>query len=65
MVPELPAKEKFGAIAWQATMGNMIRWIDEGIEHPTSAHDNLKTMEMVFSAYDSAEQGLPIPVARM
>lgn len=64
IVSDLPSRKETGAIAWQETMRNFLRWIDEGIEHPTSARDNLKTMEMVFSAYDSAETGLPRRVAR-
>ena len=64
IVPQLPPKEQFGALAWQTTMRNFLRWVDERVEHPTSARDNLHTMEMVFSAYDSAERGVPLPVAR-
>ena len=64
IVPELPPRDRFGAIAWQTTMRNLIRWIEDGIEHPTSVRDNLHTMEMVFSAYDSAEAGRPLPVTR-
>ena len=64
IVPELPPRDKFGTLAWQATMSNLLRWIEDGIEHPTSARDNLRTMEMVLSAYDSADTGVSVPVAR-
>ena len=63
IVPKLPPRNQFGTLAWQKTMRDMIRWIEEGVEHPTSARDNLKTMRMVFRAYDSAETGVPVAVS--
>jgi predicted dehydrogenase len=62
IAPEMPPREKFGEIAWQSTMRGFIDWIKGGPEHPTSGRDNLKTLEMVFGAYDSVERGEPVEI---
>jgi predicted dehydrogenase len=62
IVPELPPRERYGDLSWQATMKQFVEWIGGGAEHPTSARDNLKTLELVFSAYDSAETGAPVSI---
>jgi len=37
-------------------------WVEGGPEYPTSGRDNLKTLEMVFGAYDSLERGEPVEI---
>jgi predicted dehydrogenase len=60
ITPELPPKEETSVIAWQATMRQFTDWMEGGPEHPTSGRDNLKTLEILFSAYDSEERGEPV-----
>ena len=62
--PELPARDEFRTVAWQTTVRQFTEWIAGGPEHPTSGRDNLGTLAMVFAAYDSAEQGVPLEVVR-
>ncbi|MGQ9629249.1 MAG: Gfo/Idh/MocA family protein [bacterium] len=62
ITPEMPPREKFGEIAWQVTIGQFLEWMEGGPEHPTSGRDNLKTLEIVFSAYDSSERGEPVEI---
>ena len=62
IVPELPARDQFRNLAWQATVRQFTRWIVGGAEHPTSGRDNLKTLALVFAAYDSAAQAAPVEV---
>ena len=62
ITPEMPPREKFGEIAWQTTIKQFADWVEGGPEHPTSGRDNLGTLEIVFSAYDSAERGEPVEI---
>jgi predicted dehydrogenase len=64
IVPEMPPRERFPEIAWQATVEQFTDWLGGGSEHPTSGRDNLKTLEIVFSAYDSAERSEPVEIDR-
>ncbi len=63
ITPEMPPREKFSEIAWQKTIIQFVDWIEGGDEHPTSGRDNLKTLGMVFSAYDSAERKEPVEMS--
>jgi len=44
------------------TLQHFIDQLDEGKSFETSGEDNLKTMALVYAAYDSAATGLPIAV---
>lgn len=42
-----------------AIQQHWVRCLREGRETETSGRDNLKTLELVFGAYESADTGLP------
>ena len=62
IVPDLPSPDEYDKIAWRTTVGQFADWVQGGPEHPTCGRDNLKTMEMVFAAYDSAAKSAPVDI---
>jgi D-apiose dehydrogenase len=53
----LPADDQVYLEGYIATQRHFIEGLISGAEHETSAADNLKTMEVVWAAYRSAEDG--------
>lgn len=48
--------------AFIGPMAALLRWIDEGVESPTSGRDNLGTVALVDALYRSAESGRVVEV---
>ena len=53
----LPADDRVYVDGYAATQRHFIEGLISGHEHETSASDNLKTMDVVWAAYRSAEEG--------
>jgi predicted dehydrogenase len=53
----LPADDQVYLGGYIAAQTHFIEGLSRGIEHETSGHDTLRTMEVVWSAYRSAEEG--------
>jgi predicted dehydrogenase len=58
----LPADDEVYVDGYVATQRHFIRGLLTGEEHETRASDNLRTMEVVWAAYRSAEEGKTIAV---
>jgi predicted dehydrogenase len=53
----LPPDDQVYLGGYTAVQNHFIEGLQRGIEHETSGHDTLRTMEVVWSAYRSAEEG--------
>jgi D-apiose dehydrogenase len=58
----LPADDEVYIDGYAATQQHFIQGLLTGAEHETRATDNLKTMEVVWAAYRSAEEGRTVAV---
>jgi D-apiose dehydrogenase len=58
----LPPDDKVYVEGYAATQRHFIEGLLTGREHETRASDNLKTMEVVWAAYRSAEQGRVVSI---
>jgi predicted dehydrogenase len=58
----LPPDDEVYVEGYAATQGHFIKGLLSGAEHETRASDNLRTMEVVWAAYRSAEEGKTIAV---
>ncbi len=58
----LPPDEEVYVDGYVATQRHFIRGLRTGAEHETRASDNLRTMDVVWAAYRSAEEGKTIAV---
>jgi predicted dehydrogenase len=58
----LPANDQVYVDGYAATQRHFMEGLLTGAEHETSASDNLKTMDVVWAAYRSAEAGRTVPV---
>jgi predicted dehydrogenase len=58
----LPPDNQVYLEGYIATQRHFIEGLISDIEHETSAPDNLKTMDVVWAAYRSAEEGRTLPV---
>lgn len=47
---------------WTATLAHFTQCLEEGTPFATDGRDYLKTMRLVFAAYESAERGVPVLV---
>ncbi len=53
----LPPDDEVYVDGYAATQRHFIEGLLTGTEHETSAHDNLKTMDVIWTAYRSAQEG--------
>jgi D-apiose dehydrogenase len=58
----LPADELVYVDGYAATQRHFVEGLLSGHDHETSASDNLKTMDVVWAAYRSAEEGRTVTV---
>jgi predicted dehydrogenase len=58
----LPPDDQVYLEGYVATQRHFIEGLLSGAEHETRAADNLKTMDVVWAAYRSAEEGRTVPV---
>ncbi len=58
----LPTDDLVYIDGYAATQRHFIEGILSGHPHETSATDNIKTMDIVWTAYRSAEEGRRLPV---
>jgi predicted dehydrogenase len=58
----LPADDLVYVEGYTATNRHFIEGLLTGAEHETRASDNLKTMDVVWAAYRSAEEGRTVAV---
>jgi len=54
------SKDKLEAYGTGESMRNFIKCIEKGIDHPLSGEEYLKTLEISFAAYESAEKNKPV-----
>jgi D-apiose dehydrogenase len=59
----LPANDQVYVEGYLATQRHFIEGLIAGYEHETRASDNLKTMDAIWAAYRSAEEGRTISVS--
>jgi predicted dehydrogenase len=59
---ELPADDQVYVEGYVATQRHFIQGLIEGSEHETRAADTLRTMDVVWTAYRSAEEGRTLAV---
>jgi hypothetical protein len=58
----LPPDDRVYLDGYIATQRHFIAGLISGAEHETRASDNLKTMDVVWTAYRSAEEGRTLAV---
>ena len=54
---DLPPNDQVYVDGYVATQRHFIHGLSSGESHETSARDNLKTMDVVWASYVSAEEG--------
>jgi predicted dehydrogenase len=57
--------EDYKLRAWTGTLAHFARCLEEGTPFETEGRDYLRTMALVFAAYDSAASGLPVRVGAL
>lgn len=58
-------EEKWFPDAFVGTMAELMRSIDTGEEAENSVQDNLETLQLIFAAYRSMEEGRPVALAEI
>ncbi len=60
--PACPPDDQVYVDGYAATQRHFIEGLLTGAEHETRASDNLKTMDVIWAAYRSAEEGRTVSV---
>jgi predicted dehydrogenase len=59
---ELPPDDRVYVEGYRATQAHFIDGLRRGLAHETDGGETLKTMDVVWTAYDAAEQGRRLPL---